>query len=243
MSRKQINPKKRFQILNRDNFTCQYCWLKAWQWVQLQIDHKIPVSKGWDNSLNNLITSCFECNIWKWSEDKQELKELLYKTKISDNVRNHIKYFLEFWNYKNFWTVDNNTMALLKILFAKELWGNKYCTILDMPYFFKNWKHYTWNMKLLDEDFKEWWVFCDEILNNLESPFGHYLKSSFEDLDYVDEELEDDEIWHNNCKDDMNNRLNYRITEMLSDLYIDWELKNNYSIKKFSYFYNQIKNG
>lgn len=57
--------KKRFQILNRDNFQCRYCWLKASDWVQLQVDHINPISKWGDNSVDNLVACCFKCNVWK----------------------------------------------------------------------------------------------------------------------------------------------------------------------------------
>lgn len=56
--------KKRFFILQRDRFTCQYCGVKA-QDTPLHIDHIIPKSKGGTNSLNNLITSCINCNLGK----------------------------------------------------------------------------------------------------------------------------------------------------------------------------------
>lgn len=59
--RKPIKKSKRFAVFNRDNHTCQYCGKKA-PGVVLEIDHKIPVSKGGDNSMNNLVTSCFDCN-------------------------------------------------------------------------------------------------------------------------------------------------------------------------------------
>lgn len=59
--RKQIKQSKRFAVFNRDNHTCQYCGKKA-PGVVLEIDHKIPVSKGGDNSMGNLVTSCFDCN-------------------------------------------------------------------------------------------------------------------------------------------------------------------------------------
>lgn len=51
----------RFAVLRRDSFTCQYCGRKA-PFVVLEIDHKIPKSKGGNWTLDNLITSCFECN-------------------------------------------------------------------------------------------------------------------------------------------------------------------------------------
>jgi len=54
----------RFKLLERDNFTCQYCGRKS-QEVTLQIDHIIPVSKGGTSEYSNLITACIDCNIGK----------------------------------------------------------------------------------------------------------------------------------------------------------------------------------
>ena len=54
----------RFQVLQRDNFTCQYCGRKAPE-VILHVDHKIPKSKGGKSNQDNLITACFECNMGK----------------------------------------------------------------------------------------------------------------------------------------------------------------------------------
>jgi len=59
-----ISCKLRFEIFKRDNFTCFYCGRKA-PAVVLQVDHKIPKSKGGKTAKENLITSCFECNIGK----------------------------------------------------------------------------------------------------------------------------------------------------------------------------------
>jgi len=53
--------KLRFNVLNRDNFTCQYCGRKAPE-VSLEIDHITPKSKGGINELKNYNTSCRECN-------------------------------------------------------------------------------------------------------------------------------------------------------------------------------------
>lgn len=56
-----ISKTNRFKILSRDNYACQYCGNKAPD-VVLEIDHKIPVSKGGTNDFDNLVTSCFDCN-------------------------------------------------------------------------------------------------------------------------------------------------------------------------------------
>ena len=46
-------------VFNRDNWTCCYCKAKP---VNLHCDHVIPISKGGDSSLDNLVTSCGPCN-------------------------------------------------------------------------------------------------------------------------------------------------------------------------------------
>lgn len=64
--RKTISKKLRFELFKRDNFTCQYCGSTP-PGVVLEIDHINPVSSGGNNSEENLITSCFDCNRGKSS--------------------------------------------------------------------------------------------------------------------------------------------------------------------------------
>lgn len=53
----------RFDILERDNFQCQYCGRSPRKdKCRLEIDHIIPISEGGDSNKENLITSCRECN-------------------------------------------------------------------------------------------------------------------------------------------------------------------------------------
>lgn len=63
-ARKAILKKIRFEVFKRDSFKCQYCGSSAPD-VILHIDHIHPVSKGGDNDITNLITSCFDCNMGK----------------------------------------------------------------------------------------------------------------------------------------------------------------------------------
>lgn len=62
--RKPVGKKLRFEVFKRDSFTCQYCGSKAPD-VILNVDHLNPVSKGGDNDILNLITSCGDCNSGK----------------------------------------------------------------------------------------------------------------------------------------------------------------------------------
>src|SRR4030043_480750 len=56
-----VSLKLRFEVFKRDGFTCQYCGRKTPE-IILELEHVIPISKGGTDELDNLITSCFECN-------------------------------------------------------------------------------------------------------------------------------------------------------------------------------------
>ena len=75
--RKSLSKKTRFEVFKRDSFTCQYCGAKAPD-VILEVDHINPVSKGGDNDILNLVTSCMECNRGK-GKDKLSESSLLEK--------------------------------------------------------------------------------------------------------------------------------------------------------------------
>ena len=62
--RKTIGDKLRFEVFKRDQFKCQYCG-KAAPDVVLNVDHINPVSKGGENDILNLVTSCEDCNSGK----------------------------------------------------------------------------------------------------------------------------------------------------------------------------------
>jgi hypothetical protein len=51
----------RHKILKRDRYTCQSCGARAPD-VELEVDHRIPVSKGGTDDESNLVTLCFDCN-------------------------------------------------------------------------------------------------------------------------------------------------------------------------------------
>lgn len=62
--RYKVTNKIRFEIFNRDNFTCRYCGRSSPQ-VQLEVDHVHPIALGGSNELSNLATACTECNSGK----------------------------------------------------------------------------------------------------------------------------------------------------------------------------------
>ena len=79
--RKSLSKKKRFDVFKRDQFQCQYCGNTPPS-VVLEVDHINPVSKGGDNSIDNLITSCFDCNRGKSADTLDKIPETI-KTKAS----------------------------------------------------------------------------------------------------------------------------------------------------------------
>lgn len=61
-----VTKRVRFEVLRRDNHTCQYCGAKAPD-VELQIDHVMPKALGGDDKPGNLIAACRPCNSGKTS--------------------------------------------------------------------------------------------------------------------------------------------------------------------------------
>ncbi len=59
--RKICSKRLRFQVLQRDKFTCCYCGRKPPE-VILEIDHIKPESDRGLTKLDNLVTSCRDCN-------------------------------------------------------------------------------------------------------------------------------------------------------------------------------------
>ena len=63
--REATSPKLRFSILERDNFTCQYCGRSQKDGAVLHVDHRTSVFDNGTKDPNNLITSCSICNFGK----------------------------------------------------------------------------------------------------------------------------------------------------------------------------------
>ena len=86
----RIKNKLRFAVLNRDDFTCQYCGKLA-QDIQLEVDHIISVKQGGQTRMNNLITACGECNKGKGAAQKVDSKrrnemDIFIHSKLPTNI-------------------------------------------------------------------------------------------------------------------------------------------------------------
>jgi uncharacterized protein YozE (UPF0346 family) len=61
--RSGISLKLRFEIFRNDDYRCQICGASAKDdGVKLELDHRIPKSKGGSDDKSNLWTLCFNCN-------------------------------------------------------------------------------------------------------------------------------------------------------------------------------------
>lgn len=150
--------KKRFEVLKRDDFRCQYCWRNGKD-VTLEVDHVIPKSKWGKDDLDNLITCCRECNIEKWSSLMDEC-EWIVRVKILEHEKNTIKEFFEYWNERGYWEINKNNVAFISA-FLK--W---YYTYKTVSWFVKSeLVDYTWRLvwewKITLDDFTEWGENCD----------------------------------------------------------------------------------
>lgn len=61
-----ISKRLRYELLRRDEHTCQYCGESAPD-VTLHIDHVVPVTLGGTDDPGNLVTACKDCNAGKTS--------------------------------------------------------------------------------------------------------------------------------------------------------------------------------
>lgn len=66
-TRRDINLRLRFKVMTRDNFKCCKCGRSPATdpTVVLHVDHKYPWVKGGETTMENLETTCKECNLGK----------------------------------------------------------------------------------------------------------------------------------------------------------------------------------
>lgn len=57
------------ELLVKQNYKCNYCWCNLDINIKysVHIDHIIPISKWWLNSLSNIQYLCSKCNLSKWN--------------------------------------------------------------------------------------------------------------------------------------------------------------------------------
>lgn len=238
-----ISAKKRFEILKRDKFRCQYCW-KTWKDVSLEIDHIIPKSKWGTDDVWNLITCCRECNAWKWKTSLDETE--LWKDKIIDLGNRIKKDFNTMWNWKYLWMIDKPTYILL-LTYIDYCINTHYTPnsidIRDVEYCLY-WRDFAWNRpnnnsdwrnnycKRLENEFLKWEKFCD----------GCCKMSYAQIIDAIEDFINDimndsDWTWWKSFTEwwESDYRLNYLLTRELMWYYAWWKWDINAPSSKFKF--------
>lgn len=216
-----LSQKKRFEVLKRDNFRCQYCG-KTGKDVTLEVDHIKPRSKWGTDDMENLITCCRECNMGKWNEEINSW-DSTYQIKLNDFEWKLIKQFFQKWNDEIHITIDQRNISFvanfikrnvereikdIKPRVAETYIDEDIDSIEQKAIEFYRWK------EIFDEvtSFMEWFIRSDQI----EEPI---------------EECENDDSWNT---DNYNERLNYTLTRHLK-LY---DHPPYWIIKKYSLYPN-----
>lgn len=70
IGRKHV-PFTRWNIYQRDNYTCQYCGDQN-KAEDLTFDHVIPASQGGTRTWTNIVTACYPCNRQKGARTPEE---------------------------------------------------------------------------------------------------------------------------------------------------------------------------
>lgn len=71
-----VGRRKRWQVLERDNFTCRYCGRSVPD-VVLEVDHVVSRFDGGSDLEDNLVTSCFDCNQGKKTLSAREALDFM----------------------------------------------------------------------------------------------------------------------------------------------------------------------
>ena len=67
----------RFEVFNRDRYTCQYCGKET---RQLTLDHVIPRYRGGQHTWENVVSACVPCNRRKAGRTPQEARMRLIRS-------------------------------------------------------------------------------------------------------------------------------------------------------------------
>jgi hypothetical protein len=146
----------RFEVFKRDNFRCVYCGRTPPE-VILEVDHILPKSKNGSDDINNLVTSCSDCNRGKsniplnlipntLSENlkilKEKKKQISYYNRFLKNIEKRINkdikditkiYEIQYpnWTFSDRFKISLRTF--LKKLTKQEIIDCLYCAISKFP--------------------------------------------------------------------------------------------------------------
>ena len=86
-----VSAAKRKEVLERDDYMCVYCSADL-QTEPLAIDHKVPVSAGGTNDVDNLQATCRTCNARKkeFTAPDGDIRKYLDRRRETDRISNKV---------------------------------------------------------------------------------------------------------------------------------------------------------
>ena len=78
-------------ILRRDGHRCQYCSRTD---ASLTVDHIVPKSRGGEDTWENLVTACVECNNHKGDRTPEDSRMKLLRKPMKPNHVTFIRHFV-----------------------------------------------------------------------------------------------------------------------------------------------------
>lgn len=222
-----LSQKKRFEVLKRDNFRCQYCG-KTGKDVTLEVDHIKPRSKWWTDNMENLITCCRECNMGKWNIGIDEISTSKIKeTDLGDRI---IKEFYEERNKLKLGTIDQRTSKLLVISIRDDIQDLKedaiYISCEKKEIEKNNNFHETDDIrKQRLEEYEKWGEIMDSALALAYDRISETAKW------YIDDVIGDGWTWGTNTE-----KLNYMISYYNCD-----SDRTKRAVKRYTLFPNKVK--
>jgi hypothetical protein len=108
--------KKRLQILERDNWECQYC--KDTE-TQLQVHHLKYTNEPWDADNNDLITACSDCHQIISNSDFK-YKSIIKMKAVMNNAKKFICNGINKDGEKAFIFIFKDEKDFIKLYFTNE---------------------------------------------------------------------------------------------------------------------------
>ena len=185
-----IGAKKRFAVLKRDDFRCQYCWRNGKD-VTLEVDHVIPKSKWGNDDISNLVTCCRECNIGKWSDLIEEY-EWIVRIKIWEHEKRTIKDFFSMRNEEWYGEINKNNVAFISAFLKGYYTYKTIIWFVESELVGYTWR-LVWEWKITLDDFTDWGENCDLCLwerdtfvwdNDLYRILGDTWENEIEDMNW-----------------------------------------------------------
>lgn len=80
-----INQSEIDNLLINNNNQCFYCKIFVKRGINLHLDHKVPLSRGGNHHINNIVPACASCNLRKGTKTTEEFLFIINNTK-PDNI-------------------------------------------------------------------------------------------------------------------------------------------------------------